>query len=59
MATEQTEINSIMSGYDKLMTELEKNIIPPKCHFTFMALEFSDNEEWWECKHCGHTQERK
>lgn len=35
----------------------------PMCHFTPMTYEVSDTdsdghggEEWFECKHCGHTK---
>jgi hypothetical protein len=33
---------------------MSKNL-HPKCHFTFMEVHASDYQEWFECKHCGHT----
>lgn len=35
---------------------------PPMCHFTPMEYAFADNGncgqvEFWECRHCGHTEE--
>ena len=50
------KINKIFSHFDKLIAEEEQKFQPPKCHFTFMSHEASDYEEWWECRHCGHTK---
>ena len=34
----------------------EDKFNPPYCHFKPMSHDASDCEEWWECKHCGHTK---
>ena len=46
----------IFEGFDKMMQEDEKRWTPPVCHFTPMFHNASDSEDWWECKHCGHTK---
>lgn len=45
------------AGFDEMMAEDEKRWTPPRCHMTLMFLDASDHEQWWECKHCGHTKE--
>jgi len=56
--TPEEELDAFI-GFNNQMAEEEKRHIYPKCHFTNMSLEASDYEEWWECKHCGHTEEMK
>jgi hypothetical protein len=29
----------------------------PMCHFRPMAYCFSDDEQWFECRICGHTKD--
>lgn len=48
--------------YNEAMRKYEQDNPPPKCHFTFMHLEYADNGNgggvsFWECSHCGHTKE--
>lgn len=46
-------------GLEESYIEMEKNIIPPKCHFTNMTWAEGDvgDPYGWECEHCGHTKE--
>lgn len=52
------ETNAIFAGMDEAMIEhiayLEK--IAPRCHMTPMQLDGCSDEQWWECRHCGHTK---
>ena len=50
------EERETFEGFDQMMAEDEFRLTPPMCHLTPMFLDQSDNEQWWECKHCGHTK---
>ena len=63
---EQSEINEIMAGMDKVNLEMHKKEIAnaPLCHFRPMFKDMSDStdgyyDEWWECSVCGHTKDLK
>ncbi len=30
---------------------------PPKCHFTQMEYIAGEDDEWLECRHCGHIKD--
>jgi hypothetical protein len=58
---EQFEIFDGMEEVNRKMAEkIEEEA--PICHFTKMSLEFGGDyfngsyDEWWECRHCGHTK---
>lgn len=40
-----------------IIREDEERWTPPKCHGSNMFTDETDDEKWWECKHCGHTKE--
>lgn len=53
---------AIMAGFDAAMADLEKSMPVPMCHFTPMTLHLDDTEpgnddHWYECEHCGHTED--
>lgn len=48
--------NEIFAGFDAMMAEDQKRWTPPICHSTPMNKDSSDEETWWECKHCGHAK---
>lgn len=49
------EYIDVMEGMQEVYRN-EKEPVPPKCHFTHMEVHACDLEEWYECKHCGHTE---
>ena len=54
----QSEFCKIMSDMEKVYVAEQKRLseIAPRCHFTYMTYEDSEDESWWECRHCGHTK---
>lgn len=49
--------NKILEDYDGAMADFWEKQPPPKCHFTYMEYAWTDYEAWFECKHCGHTED--
>jgi hypothetical protein len=54
----EEETTAILSGMDKAMKTYIENLnkIAPRCHMTTMFLDGWSDEQWWECRHCGHTK---
>ena len=44
------------SECQKMLAEDDKRLTPPMCHMKPMMLDASDDEQWWQCEHCGHTK---
>lgn len=54
----QEEFNAIMAAYDELMKRNGHKV--PNCHMKPMEYCWSERgEEWYECRHCGHTKGTK
>lgn len=53
----------VMAGYDAAMREHYQPAGPvPMCHFKPMTAHWDDShpasdDHWYECEHCGHTED--
>jgi len=62
--TEQDEAKymAIMAGYDAFMLAHHSRGPVPMCHFKPMTQHWDDShpaadDHWYECEHCGHTED--
>jgi hypothetical protein len=62
--TEKDEENymAIMAGFDAAMLAHESRKLVPMCHFKAMTQHWDDShpasdDVWYECEHCGHTED--